>query len=132
MIMTTENKNKVISGISTALFLLVVMLVCMAFGYDPPDPPIPEEGVEVNVGNSDMGLGDNPMPEASEPSSAPRPASATEQLATRYLWAVAMAAAAVHAEHRVVGTSLFLEQALDGQAGQRDAHNHQARASQGA
>ena len=83
MIMTTENKNKVISGISTALFLLVVMLVCMAFGYDPPDPPIPEEGVEVNVGNSDMGLGDNPMPEASEPSSAPRPASATEQLSTQ-------------------------------------------------
>lgn len=81
--MTTENKNKVISGIGTALFLLVVMLVCMAFGYDPPDPPIPEEGVEVNVGNSDMGLGDNPMPEASEPSSAPRPASATEQLATQ-------------------------------------------------
>ena len=81
--MTTENKNKVISGIATALFLLLVMLVCMAFGYDPPDPPIPEEGVEVNVGNSDIGFGDNPMPEASEPSSAPRPASATEQISTQ-------------------------------------------------
>lgn len=81
--MTTENKNKVISGISTALFLVVVMLVCMAFGYDPPDPPIPEEGVEVNVGNSDMGFGDNPMPSASEPSSAPRPVSATEQISTQ-------------------------------------------------
>lgn len=81
--MTTENKNKVISGFATALFLLVVMLVCMAFGYDPPDPPIPEEGVEVNVGDNDMGLGDNPMPETSDPSSAPRPASATEQLSTQ-------------------------------------------------
>lgn len=81
--MTTENKNKFISGITTVLFLLVVMLVCMAFGYNPPDPPIPEEGVEVNVGNSDMGLGDNPMPESSEPSSAPRPLSATEQLSTQ-------------------------------------------------
>ena len=81
--MTTENKNKVISGIGTALFLIVVSLICMAFGYDPPDPPIPEEGVEVNVGNSDMGFGDNPMPDASEPSSAPRPVSATEQIATQ-------------------------------------------------
>ena len=81
--MTTENKNKVISGIGTALLLLVVMLVCMAFGYDPPDPPIPEEGVEVNVGNSDMGFGDNPMPETSEPSAAPRPTSATENIATQ-------------------------------------------------
>lgn len=81
--MTTENKNKVISGITTALFMLAAMLVCMAFGYDPPDPPIPEEGVEVNVGNSDMGFGDNPMPEASEPSAAPRPASATEQISTQ-------------------------------------------------
>ena len=81
--MTTENKNKVISGIGTALFLIVVSLICMAFGYDPPDPPIPEEGVEVNVGNSDMGFGNNPMPDASEPSSAPRPVSATEQIATQ-------------------------------------------------
>lgn len=81
--MTTENKNKVISGITTALFMLAAMLVCMAFGYDPPDPPIPEEGVEVNVGNSDMGFGDNPMPEASEPSAAPRPVSATEQISTQ-------------------------------------------------
>ena len=81
--MTTENKNKLISGAGTALFMAIIVLVCLSFGYDPPDPPIPEEGVEVNIGNSDMGFGNNPMPEASEPSSAPRPASATEQVSTQ-------------------------------------------------
>ena len=81
--MTTENKNKLISGAGTALFMAIIVLVCLSFGYDPPDPPIPEEGVEVNIGNSDMGFGNNPMPEASEPSSAPRPVSATEQVSTQ-------------------------------------------------
>ena len=46
--------------------MLLVALVLISFGYDPPDPPIPEEGVEVNIGNSDFGSGDDPQP-ASEP-----------------------------------------------------------------
>ncbi len=83
MKLSREDTNKLISGGVTALAMLLAIIVCLAFGYDPPDPPIPEEGVEVNLGNSDFGLGDNPMPEASEPSSAPRPASATEQLITQ-------------------------------------------------
>jgi len=58
--------NKIISGISTALIMLIVALVLISFGYDPPDPPIPEEGVEVNIGNSDFGSGDDPQP-TSEP-----------------------------------------------------------------
>ena len=83
MNLTRENKNKIVSAACTALFLALVMVICMAFGYDPPDPPIPEEGVEVNVGNSDFGSGDNPMPDASQASSAPRPSSATEQISTQ-------------------------------------------------
>ena len=75
--------NQVISGVLTALFFAMVLIICMAFGYDPPDPPIPEEGVEVNLGNSDFGLGDNPMPETSQASSAPLPKSATEQVSTQ-------------------------------------------------
>ena len=81
--MTQEKKNKFISGFTTALVLGLIVVICLAFGYDPPDPPIPEEGVEVNLGNSDNGLGDNPMPTASEASSAPRPAAATEHVSTQ-------------------------------------------------
>ena len=81
--MNQEEKNKAISGIITALCLALVVVICLAFGYDPPDPPIPEEGVEVNLGNSDFGLGNNPMPDASEASSAPRPRAATENVSTQ-------------------------------------------------
>ncbi len=83
MNLAQNDKNKLISGGITALFLALIIIVCLAFGYDPPDPPIPEEGVEVNLGNSDLGQGDAPTPEASEASSAPRPAAATEQVSTQ-------------------------------------------------
>ncbi len=46
--------------------MLLVALVLISFGYDPPDPPIPEEGVEVNLGDSDFGSGSDAQP-ASEP-----------------------------------------------------------------
>lgn len=81
--MLQEDKNKIISGSVTALIFGLILVICLAFGYDPPDPPIPEEGVEVNLGNSDFGSGNNPIPDASEASSAPRPASATEQVLTQ-------------------------------------------------
>lgn len=83
MNLSQEDKNKLISGAITACCLALVLIVCLAFGYDPPDPPIPEEGVEVNLGNSDNGQGDAPMPDASEASSAPRPAAATENVSTQ-------------------------------------------------
>lgn len=83
MNLAQEDKNRIISGGITALFLALVIIVCLAFGYDPPDPPIPEEGVEVNLGNTDFGQGDAPVPEASEASSAPRPAAAAEQVSTQ-------------------------------------------------
>lgn len=58
------SRNKVISAIGTAVVMILVTLVLLAFGYDPPDPPIPEEGVEVNLGDSDFGMGDDPQPAA--------------------------------------------------------------------
>ena len=73
--------NQVKSGIGTAVIMALVAVVLLAFGYDPPDPPIPEEGVEVNVGDSDFGLGDNPQP-ANEASSY-APSSAQNQVATQ-------------------------------------------------
>ena len=67
-------RNKIISGIGTAVVMLLVVLVLLAFGYDPPDPPIPEEGVEVNLGDSDFGQGDDPQPAST---AAPTQAPAT-------------------------------------------------------
>ncbi len=82
--MIQEDKNKLFSGGGTLLFFALILLVCLAFGYDPPDPPIPEEGVEVNLGNSDMGYGNDPQPSPTEESAAPRPSSATEQVITQH------------------------------------------------
>ena len=66
--------NKVKSGIFTAVIMALIVLVLLAFGYDPPDPPIPEEGVEVNIGDSDFGSGNDPEP-VSEASSNTPPAA---------------------------------------------------------
>lgn len=74
--------NKIISGITTAVIMLLVALVLISFGYDPPDPPIPEEGVEVNLGDSDFGNGVSAEP-ASEATSTEAPAS-PNQLATQH------------------------------------------------
>lgn len=74
---------KAISGISTAVILLFVAFLLTAFGYDPPNPPIPEEGVEVNVGNSDFGSGDAQQPAAKNASSYAPPA-AQNQVATQH------------------------------------------------
>ncbi len=55
---------KLISGISTAaITALVILLMSLnIFAYTPPDPPIPEEGVEVVLGDSDFGLSNSPNP----------------------------------------------------------------------
>ena len=74
--------NQLKSGIGTAVIMALVAVVLLSFGYDPPDPPIPEEGVEVNIGDSDFGLGSDPEP-ASEASSYAPPA-AQNQVATQH------------------------------------------------
>lgn len=73
--------NKVKSGIGTAVIMALIAVVLLSFGYDPPDPPIPEEGVEVNIGDSDFGLGESVEP-SSEASSYTPPA-AQNQVATQ-------------------------------------------------
>ncbi len=80
--MTEERKNKTISGISTALIIAIGLVICALVGFKYPDPPIPEEGVEVNLGNSDMGLGTAEQPDVS-PSRVPPtpPSNAGEKIA---------------------------------------------------
>lgn len=74
--------NQLKSGICTAVIMALVAVVLSAFGYDPPDPPIPEEGVEVNVGDSDYGLGNAPDPASQAASYAPP--AAQNQVATQH------------------------------------------------
>lgn len=69
------------SGIITAAVVILIAVVLISFGYDPPDPPIPEDGVEVNVGDGDFGFGDDPMPTSQASSYAPP--SAQNQVATQ-------------------------------------------------
>lgn len=50
--------SKIISAILTAFIMGLLLLFCILTGYMPPDPPIPEEGVEVAMGFNEAGLGD--------------------------------------------------------------------------
>ena len=61
-----EKKRTLISALCTLLFMGLVVTICAFVALYPPDPPIPEEGVEVNLGNSDYGLGDVDNPDNSE------------------------------------------------------------------
>lgn len=81
--MTDSQKNKVLSGVITALIMAVVVVICVSFGYNPPNPPIPEEGVEVNLGDSDFGSGNNPEPSQNDAASQYVPPAANERVSTQ-------------------------------------------------
>ena len=82
-----EQDNKAKAGGITAVVLSVVlaMLLLISWKAAPQEEPLLDEGIEVNLGNSDFGLGDippmvpgDPAPEAGEPVAAAPPASAPE------------------------------------------------------
>lgn len=60
------NKNRLISAAITLLCVGIVILVCALIKLYAPDPPIPEEGVEVALGYDESGLGEA-MPTESAP-----------------------------------------------------------------
>lgn len=72
-------KPQFASGLLTAVFLAAVVAILLSFGYNPPDPPIPEEGVEVDVGDSDYGYSSDTDPAASSYA----PPAAQGQVATQ-------------------------------------------------
>jgi TonB family protein len=75
-----SNKNKLIAAAVTILITAVTVVILILVKHFPPDPPIPERGVEVTLGNTDFGMGDNMMPAQSEnTTAAPQPAPATSQ-----------------------------------------------------
>lgn len=56
--MTTKQKASIATAL-TACLLLLLMLVVSGYSYRPPDPPLPEEGVEISLGDSENGAGKN-------------------------------------------------------------------------
>lgn len=81
----TEKKHSIISGSSTLVIMGLIILVCCLMGLKYPDPIPPEEGVEVNLGNSDMGFGESVEPDASEEAeeAAPPTPSTGENVSTQ-------------------------------------------------
>ncbi len=55
--MTSEKQNKVKGIVGTIAFHAILLLVFVFFGLTTPLPLPGEEGVEVNLGNSDQGMG---------------------------------------------------------------------------
>lgn len=78
MAKTDKDKTRIPACIGTLLFAGLVVLILNLCGLKFPIPPPAEYGVEVNLGYSDVGLGEEAVSENSESSSQPA-ASAEEE-----------------------------------------------------
>jgi len=82
-----SDKNKRTAIIGTLLFHVLVILVLIFTGLTPPMPPRPEIGVEVNLGNSDVGMGEKqtekPAEEISTPPPTPQKITTEEKVVTQ-------------------------------------------------
>jgi TonB family protein len=72
-----SDKNKRTAIIGTLLFHVLVILVLVFTGLTPPMPPRPEIGVEVNLGNSDQGMGEKQTEISREDPATPPPTPQT-------------------------------------------------------
>lgn len=61
-----KEKNNRVGVIGTIVFHALLFLLFLFVGMKYPDPPPPEEGITINFGNSEDGMGDNPTEELSE------------------------------------------------------------------
>jgi len=74
--LVSEVGNKRTGLIGTIVFHAVLLLLCAyLWGVRPPNPPLPDYGVEVNFGVDDTGFGDeqNPTPASEIQADAPQP-----------------------------------------------------------
>lgn len=82
-----SDKNKRTAIIGTLLFHVLVILILVFTGLTPPMPPRPEIGVEVNLGNADVGMGkkqpDKPAEEISTPPPTPQKVTTEEKVVTQ-------------------------------------------------
>lgn len=80
------DKNKRWGIIGTILFHVVLLFILVMISMKPPDPPRPSQGVEVNLGYSDQGMGDIQPDKPAETASqqpTPQPQSTDEEVATQ-------------------------------------------------
>lgn len=72
-----EKKAIVTAIVGTVLLMALIVALCVLLGLSYQNPPPDEQGVEVNLGDSDFGFGENPDPQESETESvtptAPNP-----------------------------------------------------------
>ncbi|MBM3404607.1 MAG: hypothetical protein FJY10_06920 [Bacteroidetes bacterium] len=73
--MTQKEKNNRIKGIAgTILFHAIILLAILFYGLTVPSEPPPEQGIEVNLGYNEVGMGNIQLPTPSaQPSSPPVP-----------------------------------------------------------
>lgn len=84
--MNNEKRNKTYAFIGTALFHALLLLLFILFALRTPLPLPGEEGVEVNLGYTDVGIGrvQQPFPQpSSAPVTRPQPSQQNEELATQ-------------------------------------------------
>ncbi|NME69669.1 hypothetical protein [Flammeovirga aprica] len=78
-----ERKNKILSSLITLLSVVMIgVFAWFTIVWSPPDPPIPQYGIEVNFGMDDAGSGDiqskAPSTEETESVEEPKPTPETE------------------------------------------------------
>ncbi len=60
-----KDKNNRAGLIGTIVFHALLLLLFLFVGMTYPDPPPPEEGITINFGNSEDGMGENPTKDLS-------------------------------------------------------------------
>lgn len=79
-----ERKYKTGGVVGTILFHALILVCFFLFGFSSPLPPPPEEGVEVNLGYSEDGMGEiQPDQPASEDASSPPSSDAQDDVSTQ-------------------------------------------------
>ncbi|MBI2281489.1 MAG: hypothetical protein HYU68_12505 [Bacteroidetes bacterium] len=74
-----KDKNNRAGLIGTILFHVLLLILFLFVGMTYPDPPPPEEGITINFGNSEDGMGDNPTEQLSESESVSNEVSTSTQ-----------------------------------------------------
>jgi TonB family protein len=79
-----ERKFRTGGVIGTILFHAILLLCFIFFGFSSPLPPPPEQGIEVNLGYSDDGMGDiQPETPATDDASAQQSVNGNEDVSTQ-------------------------------------------------
>ncbi len=81
-----QDNIKAAAGTAIAIGVLIGALLLLGLSYQNPPPE--EQGVEVNLGDSDFGLGENPQPKPTEnpdpyPTAPQKPATVSENISTQ-------------------------------------------------